>query len=222
MNTQHHVGAQLRAVSASVANNIAHKSNRHVADNFTKNPHADILRVQWLQQYLPIAAKYGDDPGTVAQAAAHEAGHVLVSLALDPDATFIRARLHRNPDATWGGYSEVWCPSIHLTERKTFMPSREPDRAGALMVIQAAGIVGEMVAGHWHPASSLDEVMMVRGVAEEAGINPVSIILAAHTSIRRNQVIFDTLRGVLARQRRLLKSDVARATRNLVSVEVAA
>ena len=222
MNTAIQAGARLGCVSASVANNIARQSNKDVADNLAKNPAADALRLEWLHTWQPIAAKHGADPGTIEQAAAHEAGHLVVSLALDPDATFIRSRLHRNPDATWGGYSEVWCPSIHLIEGETFRPSQEPDRAALLMTIQAAGIVGEMVAGHWHPASSLDEVMMVKGVATEAGIHPLSIILAAHTSIRRNQVIFDTLRGVLARNRRLLKSDVSRACRNLVSAEVAA
>lgn len=197
---------------------IARKSNVAVASN-TQNQHPGITDAACAFA-LSLIQEHGFDPSTKAQAAAHEAGHLTVALALGGE--FKRGRLHRNPDDTWGGYQECFVPGLHLTDGQLFVVADEPLRAFWLTVIYAAGFAGEAVAGLVHPSSSPDERVMVEGIAAQVGFNPKLPYLTAWRTLTRNQLVFDTLRSTLHRNRRLFAADVERLLPKLTKVDMQA
>ncbi|QGZ54302.1 hypothetical protein [Paraburkholderia acidiphila] len=101
-------------------------------------------------ELIALRAKYGDDPGTSEQAAAHEAGHAILCAALGW--RFDESRV------TWDGV--VWHGATmwkHRLTGKAFRKVDEPDHVFAMAIQDLGGRSGEMFAGSFHPASSVDE-----------------------------------------------------------------
>ena len=117
-----------------------------------------------------LIVEHGYDPGTRPQAAAHEAGHVVVARALAwtvDDAKLIK---HFHPDRVrWGGFTHYTIPGYEEPMYKLI--AEDPVGAFQIAVNTIAGFVGECMVGLDHPASSLDERYKVMNIA--ASLNKV-------------------------------------------------
>lgn len=159
---------------------------------------------------------YGPDPATLHQAAAHEAGHVVVAKAFGD--TINGVRLIRRGNA-WGGCN---LRNRHEPNEILFV-SDKPDLALKSAMILVAGYLGEMVARHDHPSSSLDERMKAQMVcatldattSRPKGMTNTLIGWACIEILSQNKVAFDTVRGHLGHTRRLTQDE---ADRMLASV----
>lgn len=63
---------------------------------------------------------------------------------------------------------------------------------------------------------------MVEGIAAQVGFNPKLPYLTAWRTLTRNQLVFDTLRSTLHRNRRLFAADVERLLPKLTKVDMQA
>lgn len=130
-----------------------------------------------------IYAEHGRDPCTKQQAAAHEAGHVLVARALGEVIT--GARIWQTPQG-WVG------ANLRDGDPEPRPLAVDPKFAFTQSCIGLAGVAGEIFAGCYHPASSVDEIWIAEGVCraldEHLGARPGATLDAAKTIVQR---VFD-------------------------------
>jgi len=165
----------------------------------------------------------GCDPCTMAQAAAHEAGHAVVAQALGASVT--GARIFRSH----AGGRVIWLGRNHYVPAGGFRAATATQDPGLVLraaMHNLAGFAGECLAGLAHPSSSIDErvwaglyceaVANVEGVSKGDVVQRVGELCGA--LLLRNRQAFDSLRGHLFLRRRLTQDE---ATRMLASVEAA-
>jgi hypothetical protein len=164
-----------------------------------------------------VCAKHGEDPATLAQAAAHEAGHVIVAFALG--GTPRRVRIFRESyhgREVWLGTNSIrwrWAADAYPFAFESDIP-----RAFTEMVVTISGFMGEESAGLGHPSSSLDEraivTMGARGIAPLLGCEVVDAEVlfgaTAMLAIRESRTAFDELRALLQLRRHLESFEIQR------------
>lgn len=166
---------------------------------------------------LEIIAEHGMDPATRPQAAAHEAGHVVVAHATGR--TVKSAKLLKRTDlgrVLWGGMTYHTTPGYE--EPKLGLVSDDPAGAFQLAVNSLAGFFGEMMAGFDHPASSVDERYYATSIAaaldavwgKPEGYVQLQIGEFCWNVISRNRQQFDLVRTHLNRTGLLNRSDARR------------
>ena len=172
-------------------------------------------------QRASIAA-HGLDPCTRAQAAAHEAGHVLIGYAIGED--ILGARLMREGDR-WVGANRRDHPSYAAG---LVFGGADPARALRSSINSLAGFAGERVAGLSHPSSSIDERMLAKacaGVVASAWGGADGSVMAAVGPLCLSVIVehrqaFDTIRGHLCRTRRLTAAEAARMLHGVRRIEL--
>ena len=166
---------------------------------------------------LEIIAQHGMDPATKAQAAAHEAGHVIVAHAVGwtvkSAKLFKRIGLGR---VFWGGMTYHSVPGYE--EPKAGLVSDDPLGAFHLAINALAGFFGEVIVGLDHPASSIDERYYAMSIAAELDkvwgkteghIQLQLGDLCSHV-IEQNRQQFEIIRTHLHRAGRLTRHDAKR------------
>lgn len=165
------------------------------------------------ERHSRLVAEYGDDPMTKEQAAAHEAGHVVVAHALGMRilGAYIAAKR-----GAWYGSTSFTTPGADQTTRAlpvTMVPSLGLTQAS----IMIAGLCGERAYGVEHPASSLDEQFGARTICDALGAVLgrtaddllASVTTMAMQSIAANRMQFDQVQARLM-QRSSLSPNYAR------------
>ena len=172
-----------------------------------------------------VIAKHGMDPRTRAQAAAHEAGHTVATAATGY--TVLSSRIYPRKLAgrrRWLG--RTMHNAAELVGRCT---ARDNPRAGKhAAVITWAGIVGERLAGVSHPASSLDEFVIVQAICDdfdrlqqlEPGTYFESVTRTVTALLEANRPQFERVRKHLAEHRALSAEDAALLVAGVVPVEM--
>ena len=200
------------------------------ADRITQYRGVDALAL--LREAAMVEQQFGRDPGTKAQAAAHEAGHVIGARAAGSLVT--GARLFEASRGIWAGITHHTSPdptgAIGNGEAGFTTVAAAPVCAFRYAIINAAGFAGEVLAGLDHPASSLDERSMARRVCCEldkvlnmpdgAAQRLVSTFTDGVLADHRTQ--FAAIRTHLERHRRLTRSEAARMLASVQPVSLAA
>lgn len=159
---------------------------------------------------------HGADPCTRAQAAAHEAGHLLVAYAVGEQVSGARiARRQEHGRAIWLGCAQ-YGDSAQGT--RVVQAATHPELALRSAAINLAGFLGEEFAGLSHPASSIDErymaTVLCSAVAKSFGLEPNGVGARVESYcievLTRNRMAFDVMRGHLYRAKRLSQSDALR------------
>lgn len=188
--------------------------------NTSRQPAAFVDAVAHVQR--ATIALHGRDPCTQAQAAAHEAGHVVVGYAIGED--ILGARLMRE-GGRWVGANRRDHPSYAAG---LVYGGADPARALRAAINSLAGFTGERVAGLSHPSSSIDERMLAKAcagvVASAWGGADGSVLAAVGTLclsvLMQHRQAFDTIRSHLCRTRRLTAAEAARMLRQVRRIEL--
>ncbi len=179
-----------------------------------------------------VEQQFGRDPATKAQAAAHEAGHVIVAHAAG--ALVTGARLFEASRGIWAGTTNHISPdpdgTIGNGEAGFSTVAAAPVCAFRFAVINAAGFAGEVLAGLDHPASSLDERSMARRVCAEldrvlnwadgAALRLVGAF--THDALGDHRAQFAAIRAHLDRNRRITRSEAARMLASVKQADLSA
>lgn len=177
---------------------------------------ADLRAV--VQQVARLAIHHhGLDPCTKGQAAAHEAGHVVVAWALGGTIQIARITPQR------AGERKVWLGRNQHTglpgdDGQPVVVSEAPDSALMIAAVNLAGFAGEELAGLSHPASSIDERVKAQatcdaldGVRElPTGTHAMRLTLLVGNILARHRRAFDAIRAHLAAHRMLTPTAAAR------------
>lgn len=191
---------------------IAHKNGEahvHLAspiDNLADAPPE--LRTAFLAEFAATVQRYGFDPATRSQTAAHEAAHVVVAHAVGY--TITGARLEQRAAAGrtfWSGATWRTFPGEH--KRTAVRVHDEPAFAFRSAVNDLAGFTGEAVARLAHPSSSLDERFRAAAICnalDSIWRMPARGSLALATAVcvrilRDNRPQFDAIRAHFQRNR---------------------
>lgn len=175
-----------------------------------------------VREQRAAVAQHGLDPCTQAQAAAHEAGHVIVGYAIGED--ILGARLMRE-GGRWVGANR----RDHASYSQGMVPvGSDPARALRSGINSMAGFSGEIVAGLAHPSSSIDERMLAReyaaavadasGGSEQAALDGFARLCIG--ALMAHRQAFDTIRGHLCRTRRLTAAEALRMLRHVRRIEL--
>lgn len=172
-------------------------------------------------------ASYGEDPSTRDQAAAHEAGHVVVARVLGDVIDGVRIYSRKYYGRTvWLGCNKR---NRHLPEEVAFARER-PGKAFLAAMHNYAGMAGEMLAGLFHPASSIDEAVRAEALCDTADAvwnQPIGtsrmrakwIVGMILINYRRQ---FDVIRNHLSQNRRLTRADVSRMLKGVTPQHLSA
>lgn len=175
------------------------------------------------QTAIDARLHHGADPCTRAQAAAHEAGHVLVAHVLGE--RIKGARIARQDDhgcARWIGCAQYEAAhGMQLVHAAT-----NPELVLRSAAMNLAGFAGEEFAGLSHRASSVDErykaTAYCTAVAEAHGFELDGVASAVHAYcievLTRNRPAFDVVRGHLYRSKRLHSHEAARMLARVAKV----
>ncbi len=188
--------------------------------------------LELLREAAMVEQQFGRDPSTKAQAAAHEAGHIIVAHAAGSLVT--GARLFEASGGIWAGITNHTSPdpdgTISNGEAGFSTVAAAPVCAFRYAIINAAGFAGEVLAGLDHPASSLDERSMARRVCAEldkvlnmsegATLRLVGTFTDEVLANHRTQ--FAAIRTHLERHRRLTRSEAKRMLASVKPVALAA
>lgn len=188
-----------------------------------------------LREASAVKAQFGRDPATKAQAAAHEAGHIIVAHVTG--ALVTGARLFDEIDRG----RRVWLGTIHRTtpnptgaigngEAGFSTVAAAPVCAFRHAIISAGGFAGEVLAGLDHPASSLDERSMVRRICAELdrvlnmadGATLRLVRTFTDSALGDHRAQFAAIRTHLERHRRLTRSEANRMLASVKPVALAA
>lgn len=160
-------------------------------------------------------AQHGEDPCARRQAAAHEAGHVVVAWALGE--TILGARITHTQVAAG---RTVWLGRNSRSGAPTeaFTVACQPDEAFRAAAVNLAGFAGETQAKLSHPASSLDERLKAQILCEALddhrceplGTHACALDAFVFDVLAKNRLPFDSIRGHLAARRFLTARDAAR------------
>ncbi|MBU3637370.1 hypothetical protein [Polynucleobacter sp. es-MAR-4] len=177
--------------------------------------------MQWAEA---IVAQHGVEPSSLTNSSEHEAGHIVCAAAMGFH--FKAGYLARDKHGMWGGYSEVMPSGIFGDEINSL---EEPIRAFFIGIHTISGWAGEMFKHSAHPASSLDERIVVNricaGIAKAQGVDAEvvmgAMLGAATYLIATNAVLFDTTACTLKLNKRLMRSEFERyCSRNLKQVSM--
>jgi hypothetical protein len=165
----------------------------------------------------------GDDPCTREQAAAHEAGHCVVGSALGD--TMVEARIWRDSSQHWLGSSRR---ESGLPADFQYYPLERPEDARLAILNLLAGFVGEIVAGHDHPSSSLDERILaeaaVMQIAPRFGLTAQQMFMQSKIfvvdTLLDNILAFDLVRLHLAQRQRLSRGEANRMLASVACKEI--
>lgn len=165
--------------------------------------------------------EYGLPPGGKRVAAAHEAGHIVVSMAMG--GVFKEAYLTQG-ELGWEGFSSVGIACLH---GNNFDPRRQPRRAWLLSLTRIAGLAGEYATGLWHPASSMDEQYAVLSVSTSlsplAGQAPADVytqlLQTSVAGIHANSLAFSIAASCLEQNSRMLPEEAAQLPVSLVDID---
>ncbi len=164
-----------------------------------------------------VLGEHGADPATRPQAAAHEAGHVIVAYTYGARISGARLRKYTaNGRVVWLGQSHHELPGRASGLRTT--AEEDPDYAFWCAIVAFAGIAGERVKGLHHPASSIDEKFMSAATCGLlAPIWGVPVELLAHTveslcseALSTNRLQFEVVQAHLNQIGQLNKSAARR------------
>lgn len=192
------------------------------------------VALELLREAAMVEHQFGRDPATKAQAAAHEAGHVIVAHAAG--ALVTGARIFEEADRgrrAWAGLTHRTTPDPTgaFSDGNSFSTvTAAPVCAFRYAVIAAAGFAGEKLAGLDHPASSLDERSMVRRICAELDkvLNmPDGSALRlvgsfTHDALGDHRAQFAAIRAHLDRNRRITRSEAARMLASVKQADLSA
>ncbi|MCR4464836.1 hypothetical protein [Burkholderia sp. SCN-KJ] len=161
---------------------------------------------------------HGDDPCTREQAAAHEAGHTIIAMAFGWQ--FLGCKIRREGSA-WVGVTH-YRHGYHLS-KQPYTHTDAPDVFFAEAVMDLGGVVGEQIAGVFHPASSAFEIADAATACATldvfAGVAPSShfarALALAMTEIQANAATFELLRAHFRRSKRLTPAEGRRMLKNV-------
>ncbi|MEX3763130.1 hypothetical protein [Paraburkholderia phenoliruptrix] len=173
--------------------------------------------LQWLtpegrhhvaQEIAARIAKYGRDPQTREQAAAHEAGHAILAAAWGW--RFDGAKIW-SERGRWHGSTTFH----HRLVGRSFVLEDEPGMVFAIASQMAAGRLGEMLAGFNYEASSVDEEQVALSACLELDAvqqlpTGTTWMIAGATvtdCLKRNGQVFDCIRSHFARKKSLSAFD---------------
>lgn len=176
------------------------------------------------QEARRAVAHYGLPPSDAPLVAAHEAGHMIVGLAMGGQFEVCQiARL----GCDWIGYTSVFRPGVHTAANEAKFDVREQPRRAFLTLPQhLGGLAAEVVIGRFHPASSLEEVIhairIVKTIAAVLDVRPETVWgLAfgfATSLIQRNRHVFDVACTRLRERRRVSATDARRMISRLQTI----
>lgn len=169
------------------------------------------------QAYAATVLKYGEDIASKEQAAAHEAGHVVVAYAIGE--RIDEARVYRHPHPTrevWIGSNHCFCADVD--PNRVFQVRDDPVTAFRMVVNNSAGYMGEKIARLDHPSSSVDERMKAEYVGralDDTWRRPATFAVEkaqrlCRIVLEKNRAQFDAIREHLCATERLSSSDAAR------------
>lgn len=167
------------------------------------------VRAECQAAMLEAVRVHGPDPCTRGQAAAHEAGHVVVAWTFGQQLEAARIDPVRHGSRTaWVGATQMDLPG--RGEQLT-RAHEDPSFAFRKTLDALAGACGEIQAGLHHPASSVDELFCAGVMCAEVGrvleIEPTHVMTAAialcDVALTTNAVQFEVVRAQLATRRRL-------------------
>jgi len=167
------------------------------------------------QAGISAITRFGADPCTRPQAAAHEAGHLVLARVLG--ATIYGARITRRFELG----RDLWIGS------NDYMPARgygmatakqDPSLAMRSAAHNLAGFLGEQFAGLSHPSSSIDERCIALRICQaisdigDASLEQVALEICGFcmSALECNRTAFDAIRAHIYRTRRLTKKEAAR------------
>ena len=190
--------------------------------------------LELLREAAMVEHQFGRDPATKAQAAAHEAGHVIVAHAAG--ALVTGARLFDETDRgrrAWAGITHRITPDPTgaFADGDGFATVADaPVCAFRYAIINAAGFAGEVLAGLDHPASSLYERSMVRRICAELdkALNmpdgSALRLVGAFTrdALGDHRAQFAAIRAHLDRNRRITRSEAARMLASVKQADLSA
>lgn len=171
---------------------------------------------------LKMVATFGHPPRTTREvAAAHEAGHLVVGLALG--GRFVECYIERHESGEWVGYNEVFVEGVH---GDPFVAAEDPRRTFLSALQTIGGIAAEHVVETYHPCSSLEEYILAGSCGKVIDrTNPTigfaKILLTSIGCLRTNRAAFDHARTLLFEKRRLDTADAGAVRALLVSAGVA-
>ncbi len=213
-----------RVVEAcSTTNTSAQRSNTDRSDNAGRMPGA--IRDAIRRAQIEAINSAGCDPCTKPQAAAHEAGHVVVAHAIG--IPVLSARLVRR---TWGA-GEIWTGHNKLdAPGEPFQIADNPNLAFVTAINSISGFIGETAAGLSHESSSIDERCIAQSAAKTLdllfGAPPLTFADAmaavCDRALRENRRVFDVIRGHLERERRLTTAQARRMLGSVQQIDVRA
>lgn len=173
------------------------------------------------------ALKHGHDSATKPQAAAHEAGHVIVATAIGETITDARLKSHNAMGRTiWLGSNQRTSPHCELDRH--FDICNEPMAALRIAINSVAGFFGEMQVRLDHPSSSIDERYKTTVICAEldrlwgkpdestAAFVGRVVRIVLHTNIPR----FDAIRAHLMRTGRLTQGEAKRMLESVVPFDL--
>lgn len=173
-----------------------------------------------------VIAQHGEDPGTRAQAAAHEAGHIVVAAVLGE--RIVSARVDRRKcrgRAVWVGNTErAGGPVIgRYTDVRA-----EPVNGLHMAASELAGYAGECAVGLGHPSSSIDERAKAQQICETVdktlamrdGESGAGVMGFCQEAIRANRSQFDLIRAALMRATKLHGGEARRHLEGLTRIDV--
>ena len=171
--------------------------------------------------------KYGHDTATKAQAAAHEAGHVIVATAIGEIITAARLTKHRAMGRTvWLGSNHRICPGSELD--RYFNIANEPMAALRIAINSVAGFFGEMQVRLNHPSSSIDERYKTTVICAELDrvwgkpdeLTAALVGFVVRTSLETNIPRFDAIRAHLTRTGRLTQGEAKRLLESVIPFDL--
>jgi hypothetical protein len=165
-----------------------------------------------LSQYVSrLIQTYGLPPSSPEIAAYHEAGHVVLGVALG--GKFKEAYITHTTG--WEGYSNVKIPGVH--GNKDIQLHSEPERGWLIALNQAAGCVGEELVGLGHPSSSPEETFSTMNIcATLASVfkvdqDDLGYLMSLHTLevLGRNRKPFEAIAQTLLAKKRITNKEIA-------------
>ena len=181
----------------SIARNARRLARR--TESLTRHPRPQAIGLAgW---HLRVLRQCGAAPYDRAVAAAHEAGHAVVSLTLGGRPGPVT--VSESQPGVWTGWTTFqWPPEQRSGE---VHPLEHPWEARHAMVVAISGYAGEDAAGLAHPASSPDEVFPVvagcTAVAQHCGLEAdvlvAGVLREAADRIGSNRKLFDAIRHAL-------------------------
>ena len=178
-------------------------------------PHVPIeLRNTVIRACQESISMHGIDPCTLDQAAAHEAGHIIVGHCIGE--TIIGAKLFRKKIL---GFEE-WVGSNQRTsiDDAAFTVQENPYFGFKAAINNLSGWTGELIAKLSHESSSIDEREIAREIIQtldrtlglKNGTSAMFVTSTCIACITKNRLQFDVIRMQLSRNGRLTREEAKR------------